>query len=558
LRRRQDLWQSARERHADYYAGFVASQFSRMQGAEQMAAAQDLSDEFNTNVKAAWDWLVENARWALIREKMLPGLFQFGLMRWRSDELITWMQNARSRIQPGLGPEEKLTFAILGTTEVNFEEIWGFKENRPEDRMESLWSLAVTEGLADEMGVWFILLGKLYTYRKIAPEAEALLDNAIDRLRTVGDPWQLGSALLLRSSLWGQFPTEAADRNLSEALKIFKNLGTIHEQAIILENMAANASVRKLPLDEVIDLYQQAQGYYLKLNDPFGVGETYKNLGDLYFSQGQREKGFEAYHEMRRAFERLGDLRLVSESLSWESLWATRYSTFQHALETRQRCLGLSRKYGSQTIYFWNVFELGEVYRIFGDCQKAREFFNEAGEYFEGIHFTLGKGYIQRAFGDIAMGEGRYAEACRHYQAFQNLVEQDNHMWSMAQACVKMAWVEAHLGNVPGSRSSIYRCLKSLLDTNEVNLILEALLCEARCLAEEGKTGPSADLAAIVRDHPVTWNETRSLARSLVEALSENRTLDFLQGPGSIPQANDVRGLASNWIANYEAGLFSS
>lgn len=551
-------WQNTCDRHAAYYAGFVAELYERMHGPGQIAALNDFSEEFNTNIRAAWDWLVAKERWPLIREKMLPGLNQFGMMRWRSDEIITWMREARFRIDPSLGIEEKLTFVIIGTIEVYFEESWGFKENRPEERIASLWQLAVDENLADALDLWFVMIGKMYISRIPDPKAEALVDAAIKRIRNQNDPWLLGSALLMRSLSWYQFPTEASDQNLHEALEIFRKLGTIHEQAIILEMMAANARAKKRPLEEVADLFQQAQYYYSKANDPYGIGVIHWDLGDLYLNRGQPQKGFDAYHEMQRIFEGLGDQRMVGENLHWESLWAARHSSFQHALETRQRSIEQYKKFVSQTNHFWNIFEMGEVYRIFGNPKKALGFYEEAGDYFKRINYLLGQGYYQRALGDIAMQEGRYTDALQCYEAYHSLAEQDNHMWSMVHASVRLAWVYAHLGEIKSSRTSIYHCLKPLQDADEVNMALTAMLCEARCQVEEGKIDSSAALANYVASHPITWNETRQQAEALLKDLSDKFAEKTLETASTQLQGRDIRELTSEWLADYEAGRFAA
>jgi predicted ATPase/DNA-binding SARP family transcriptional activator len=554
LRGDEVAWRDTCDRHAAYYAGSIAEQFARMKGPDQIAALNDLSEEFNTNIRAAWDWLVANERWPIIREKMLPGINQFGMMRWRSDEIISWMRNARLKIDPRLGIEEKLTYITAGTIEVYFEEVWGFKENQPEERIASLWQLAVEENLAEALGLWFVVIGKLFLLHNLAPQAEALVDGAIKRIRSQGDPWVLGSALLMRSLTWGdQFPTELTDQNLREALEIFRRLGTIHEQAIILDMMAHNARAKKRPLEEVVELFQQAQYYYSRANDPFGIGAIYWDIGDLYLNRGEPQKGFDSYHKMQSSLEQLGYLRMVGENLHWESLWATRYSTFEHALETRQRSFDRYSKYATQTSYYWNVFEMGEVYRIFGNSKKALGFYEDAGAYFKRINYFLGQGYYHRALGDIAIQEAHYLDALECYETYNRYVEQDNHMWSMAQAAARLAWVYAHLGKVYSSRNHIYQCLKLLRDADETNLTLAALLCEARCQVEEGKNESSAALAAYIAEHPFTWNETRQQAKALRTTLSEKVPEEVFESLNNRFQGRDIRELAAKWLADYEA-----
>jgi hypothetical protein len=80
LRQDELAWRKACDRHAAYFAGFVAEQSRRMQGPEQLAALDDFQ-EFDTNVKSAWDWLVTAGALGRAARSMLMGLFQFGMIR---------------------------------------------------------------------------------------------------------------------------------------------------------------------------------------------------------------------------------------------------------------------------------------------------------------------------------------------------------------------------------------------------------------------------------------------------------------------------------------------
>jgi tetratricopeptide (TPR) repeat protein len=556
LQRNEAAWRRARDRHAAYYAGFVAAQSERMRGPEQLSALQDLAEEFDTNVKAAWDWLVVESSWTEIREKMAMGLFQFGLIRWH-EELIEWLREARLKLEPASGSEEKLTLAILGAAEIYFEENWQIKEYQPEARLAALWQLVQRHDLAQAMGLWFVLLGKIYATRNHAPQAEEEVEAAVLRIRAQGDPWLLGTALLIQSYLFGQFFMEPSlverrSRNLGEALDIFQELGTTYEQGEILRSMAEIALFKKQPFEEVADLFQRAQVFYLNLNDTFNVGRSYIYLGMACFNRGRAVEGFQAFHESRAVFEQLGDQRGVAISLSWESLWATRYSTFEHALETRQESIAYSQKYTSQTDYFWNVFELGEIYRIFGDHEQASAHYEKARLDFERVNMILGLGYYQRALGDIAMREGHYAQALQHFRAYQAYADQDNHTWSMAHASVRQAWAYANLGEVAASRGSIYRCLNLLQNADEVDMELGILLSEARCLAEEEKFETAAALAAYVAGHPLLWKETRDLAQAMLANLPESMDEESFQAACSRLQGRDVRELTSEWLAGYQ------
>jgi tetratricopeptide (TPR) repeat protein len=528
-----------------------------MRGPEQLAALDDFSREFDTNIKAAWDWLVSAAAWAEIRQKMILGLFQFAMIRWRGDELIAWMRKARLNLEPPSSHADWLTLGIVGAVEVYFEENWGIKENLPDERLNTLWQRVEDQDMAEAMGFWFVVLGKIYVRRNRDPRAEERILAAVERIRDQGDRWLLGSTLLIQSFLWGEHPigrlVEKLDQNLLEALAIFRELGTVYEQGSVLSLMAENAFFKKLPLETVAELFQQTQQFYWQLNDLFGVGTIYQSLSNLYFMGGRPAEGFKALHEMQRVFEQIGDQHMLAVGLHWESIWAARYSTYEHSTETRQRSTDLSQKSRNQTIYFWNLYEFGEIHRIFGNFPKALEYYEEAHHYFERINLLLGLGYYQRALGDLAMQVGRYAEARRHYQVFQSYAEQDNHIWSMVQAYLKLAWANAHLGELEQARTALYNCLNPLRMGHDAGSELMAYLAEVRCLAEEKDFERAVALATFVAENPFSWKETSDLARAMLAELADELEEETFQAATSLLQGRDVRQLSAAWLADYEA-----
>jgi tetratricopeptide (TPR) repeat protein len=221
-------------------------------------------------------------------------------------------------------------------------------------------------------------------------------------------------------------------------------------------------------------------------------------------------------------------------------------------METRQRSADLSQKAGNQTNYFWNLYEFGEIHRIFGNFPKALEYYEAAHHNFERINLLLGLGYCQRALGDLAMQAGHYAEARQHFQAFQSYAEQDNHIWSMVQGYVKLAWANAHLGELEQARTDLYNCLNPLRMGHDAGSELMAYLAEVRCLAEEKKFDRAVALAAFVAENPFTWKETGDLAKAMLTDLADQLDEETFQAASSRLQGQDIRQLTAAWLADYE------
>jgi predicted ATPase/DNA-binding SARP family transcriptional activator len=516
LKTRTDEWREAHNRHADYFTGFIAEQTSRMQSSEQLDGIKALEEELNSNVKATWDWLVAEGHWEAIIHPFAVGLFLIGTSREQMAEMIPWLREARLKLASESGELECLAFAIVSTLEVLFEENEDIKDYHPLERLATTWQFVIRHHLAKPMGLWFALLATMIHSRNLDPAAEAQLEEAIARIRAENDPWKLGIALLLQSGRWGEYAVD--EEVLLEAAQIFKDLGVWYEQGLVAEMLGRRAVQQRQPLAVVLDHFQRAKQFFRKMGEETRATGNFVYLTGLYFREGMIEQGFATHHETQRALERVGNTRWLAANMHWESLHAVRYSTFEHALDTQQRSLELIIKLDNQSDYYWGLFELGDIYRVFGETQKARALYEEAYAGFNKLDMALGLGYYQRAAGDLALGEARYAEALERYEQYLQYAMLDNHAWSTAQARTKRALALAYLEDHKQARLEIYNVLTEIRDWGEDELMLHALLVELVCLIQEGQNEQAVEFAVLIGSHPVTWNEIRQQAQAILES----------------------------------------
>ena len=243
-------------------------------------------------------------------------------------------------------------------------------------------------------------------------------------------------------------------------------------------------------------------------------------------------------------------MRWLAISLHWQSLHASRYSTFEHAWRTRQRQLELLQKVNHQVDYFLALFEAGEIFRIFGESQKAAEYYERAYPGFQQLNMLLSLGYYERAYGDLAFQQANYAEALRRYEKYALFAAQENHPWSMAQARTKKALALANLGEHQEARRELRNLLVEISAWGEDELILSALLAEPVCLNQEGKIESAVELAAFIRHHPVAWREIKQQAQSIIDhaaiRLAEEATQAAIQR-GEALRLEAVANAVKNW-----------
>jgi len=424
---------------------------------------------------------------------------------------------------------------IISAMEVYFEEFTANTDANPMARFAAIWQQIVQQDMSGQMGFWFVLYAALGVSKKIGPEAGLLLDAALERLVPVFDQWELGLALMLKGGYWTSFSIE--EDKFLEAARIYEQLGVFYELGVAYVMLGNNANLKNYRIEEITTYLHKAQKLFSAVGERFFQVSITRLLALSFFKRGLVEEGLSVYANEKPAIERMGNIRMMAELLHWESLDALRYSTIEYALETRLKCLELTRKLNVRSDIYWRTCELGDIYRVAGENEKAAHLFEEADAGFQIINNSLGRGYVQRGYGDMAMEAGRYEEALSHYLAFQSYVQTDNPDWSIAQSHAKLAVAYAGLGNCRAARREMRNCLALTANLSHQELEVIALLAEPICLIQAGAYVQAVELAALIREHKSSWNETRYQAEKILLAASE-----ALAGPAA--QAAVERGKA--------------
>lgn len=552
------IWRDAKNRHANYFADFVAKQSERMKGPDQRDGAEAVKEEFDTNIRAAWNWLAEEQRWVEITDHMLTGLTQVTKMDDRYHELLPWLRDVRLAMTNLSGGENSLAFAIIGTCEVDIEEVFNFAVADHLDRLHHLWKLVREHELAEAMGLWFVSLASYVWEIDLDPKAQTLLGKAFDRLHEAGKEWELGWALLRPVNVWNVYLLEEdklleTEKILLEVEKIFRKVGAPFEQGQIAHFRGDLAIRQNRPINEVETHFQRAWDFYRALGEHFYFGMG-GGLATYYFRDGEFTKGFALMRDQQREYERVGNMVALADSLHWESIHAVRYSIHDHAMVARQRCIAVWKKLGIDEAYpanfiAWNLYELGEIYRVIGETDKAIEQFDRARVEFERTQSMLGLGCYQRSQGDMALKTGNYSEALDHFKACNEYFLKENHPWSIAQSHGKLALAYAYQGDLGTARAEMQVSSGLSRTRGQFDLELIALLAELVCLAKEGKHEQAVVLAAFIAHHPLSWNETKSQAQQILDWAARDLPEETVRAAIEKGKALELEKVASQILA---------
>jgi len=513
-----ETWRGAKDAHATYFVEFIAEQFARMCGPEQLAGVTAFEDEYNTNIKATWDWLIAKGRWEEITGPMALGFFQFGTIRMPMREMTSWLRDARLKLELEKGSGNRLPLAIISILEVYFDYCENTYTHKPLERLAAIWQQTKQQDYVDTLDIWFILLARMVQVTNLDADTEEQIEKAITRIRSLDDPWKLGISLLAQRG-WIERREESFDENnLLEALHIFKKLGVLYEQGFTYLFLGLHAGFSHKPINDIVNYLQQADQFL----ERSGFPPTTVPLAEAYFQAGMIKEGFASLHKSQRILEQLGNTRMLASAFQAEALFAARFSTFEHALEKGLRSLELERQLDYQPYLSWRLYEVGDLYRIFGKFEEAIEFYEQAYIEFVKTDILLGLGYYQRAYGDIALKNGQYSEALDHYNKFYKYATQDNHFWSMSQAHAKISFALTYLGKIVDAREKMITALGEADAVGQIDLELLALLTEALCLLKEEHHEQCVEITSLIIHHPNSWNETKEHANKILDSASRN------------------------------------
>ncbi len=529
-------WHAAMERLAEYFANFLGRQARAMRSDGQVEALDAVAAELE-GIRASWDWLVDQRRFQLLIEEMLPTLLHFSLIRGWVEEFIVLAKRARNAAPETGDRQQILQHAILEIAVIYAELNWLNYEDQPRKRLEKLRQQVQEQRLEQEMGYWYLLVIFAHLLLNF-DEGARQLQGSLTQIENLLDPWERAFGyFFLSQSYASEAQLELRERYAIKILAITREIGAIHEQGSALQ-LLGDVAWRKREYQQGLEYKRAALELLLQVEDLLGAGWVWYEMANIYLDLGQTEQAFHAYQERRKIYEKVGNRRMIGVSLSWESLAASRYKSLDYALETRKRSLEASLEARNQNDIAWHTWELGEVYRLMGDFEQARAWYQKALPLFEKAQDAIMLGYYERGFGDLALSQGewevgraRFERALAHFDRDQR----DFRIWGQAYALTGLGRALVGLGRLEEAQTRLRQAMDNALRWTGEDLKFISLLGFASLFAAQGNYGPAVELAAFLCKHPACWNETKALARAVLESFGDKL-------PGEARQAIIRRG----------------
>lgn len=564
------------ERQAHYFANFLNNHLAPLLGGRQIETCDAIAADFD-NIRSAWKWLVAHSQFDHLEEKMLAPLFLYAHIRFQATEVAPLLDQAIVQRQASYaakvasGGEQVdvvLSKLLIARAAVYMNYFTG--EFQAGD-VHTPWQMAHTLGdaAATRLGFWYPLLNRIYGWlvdrspaihnlRRLLQSIEDGRQSAVSTPRTVGS-WQsvvasrsphLQSPIsnlsvsqspdlleaytlhALGSLLDWEF---ASDEELAEAhdlleqtLLAYERMGNRFFCALAYLDLAEVAGLRKRYSD-ALDYLDRAQPLAEAIGNWGAVWLILLLRREMYLRQGDPARMFPVFDEMLRMSREVGNYRLETWSLSWDSIYSLRYDEIERARQRRQDALALAEEFHNVYDHSWSSWELGEIYRVAGNLIAARHWFEQSAILFERYDQPLGLGFYQRGLGDLALTQGNYSAALDHFQRYRTIAQEQRFTWSETYALVGLGRAALGLGRHDNALNYFREALQLAEITGRNDISSLPLAGLAQLALATGLTSLALTLAVAIQASPFTWNETCQWVERIAAEAKIHLTADAIE-----------------------------
>ncbi len=545
LQANQQEWQQTRDRHAEYFAEYLHHYSQALQTSDQLQALEALKLEIDSNIPEALEQLVTTQKTETIVGKMLMGLLHYSMIRSTTEDFIPLLKSAYESISTVDDSKSLVPQAILETVEIYFSMNQMETSSNLKQRTRRLLELANERGMQKQMGMWYTVLVSLYGFNVNFEEGSMQYLRILQNIDEATNLWEAGYGYLDASQFCGVENRELRKSYLEKALAAFKGIGVLHEQGVTLLDLGMLAA-SEMDYSRAIEYTLEAQGFFEKVENRWGVDRTWMNLADFYIYSGRIEQGIHAFEETRIFNEKSGNRHALGIDLSWESMAVSRYGKLEDALVLRLRSLEVAREVGNPHDIAWHTWELGEIYRLMHELQQARHCYDEALPEFEALNDNLGLAFYERGYGDIATMNQDWSEAKARYTKALEYQEQELRPfrgWGLIYFHTRLSTALVRLGDLQAAVQNLKEALRLVNSWPYPDMMALILAGIAEYLAASGKAAQAIEIATCVMGQPTTWNEVKNQARGLFEKETGSVTqgeLQEAQRRGSTAQPDQI------------------
>ncbi|WP_442923053.1 CHAT domain-containing protein [Microcoleus sp. A006_D1] len=197
---------------------------------------------------------------------------------------------------------------------------------------------------------------------------------------------------------------QTAQTNSSEAAeKVFEEAKKLYQQGTV---EALRSAIVK---------YEEALKLYREAGDRGGEANTLKNIGNVYYYLGEKQKALEYYNQSLPLSRAVGDAKREAATLNNIGIVYYYLGEKQKALEYYNQSLPLSRAVGDRSGEANTLINIGRVYSDLGEKQKALEYLGQSLLLYRAVGDRSGEANTLSKNGNIYKGLGEKQKALEYY-----------------------------------------------------------------------------------------------------------------------------------------------
>jgi predicted ATPase/DNA-binding SARP family transcriptional activator len=530
LAREKATFEQVQKQFCEYYSDYSLSMWEMMKGPQQRQAFSGIDSEFE-NIQTAWAWMADDGNLEHAIDNMLPILVHYCESRGKVFEL-TGMLEAGLRVLEGQAKNvsSRRMEVFLRTAQGSFHydgfplRLANFDGLFPIDleTVRQAWSLAQRFKF-HELGFWGILLAYIYGRLIDLDEGVKKLKQMIPAFEEKNMPWELANTCLHLVKLLNyrrENPPDvvkAMSGYLSQATGIFTGMGDIIN-AGYTSSQWGEMKVNEDDLQGAVQQWKEAHSSLLAAGEWSTATDIMWRMADVYLQLGSFQEAFDCYQEIAQNYFEHNLREHAVSALSKESFEKVRYGDMAEALQLRQQCLDLLVAGGPEYQVAWNSWEMGELMRVLGRPEDAREWYERSHKIFENYNDEAGESFYFRGLGDIALKAGDYKAALAAFSKSAKLAEDSKHTWTIIYALTGLGRSAMGLDDRTAAQKHLEQAASLTIRARDKGIALVVTGAFAALLASKGKSIHAVELAALVQSHFASWQETKKQASSLLES----------------------------------------
>jgi predicted ATPase len=378
LAQRADEATTTRQRHSDYYLGFLKVREQRLNGQEQPTALDEISLEID-NIRASWRYTVEQGQLEAING-VVEVLYNFYEIRSRYQEGKEIFALAIARLQQAEGLNRQPSFAVvlnrLAARRGAFYYFLAEYEAAHQHLLESLNS----GGQPSEQIFVLTKLGEVAIVQAKPAISEEWLRKSLAICREIGHQQGVAKSLLGLADVKLHFGDHATGLELvRESLAISRQLGRPDLVARMLEAMAWSTNCLG-SYRESAAYWQESLIIYEKIGNERGVAVSLGFLGWVAWCTGESglSQAIAYYQKALTICRQIGYRTGISVSCGDLAVAIGESRNYELAIQYGLEGLAVAKEIGEIRYITYNLYALGTATCGLGNLQASRNYLTEA------------------------------------------------------------------------------------------------------------------------------------------------------------------------------------